>query len=138
MIIDKVGAIILNDQGQMLVVKKTVPGRDTFIIPGGRREKGETDEETCRRELREELGVEITKLDYFGMFEEPSAFENAPLKATIYRVNIAGNPAPQSEIVEMAWVDGGSTATGIGLGSVITNHVLPQLINEGSIKPATV
>lgn len=137
MIIDKVGAIILNDRGQMLVVRKNVPGRHTFIIPGGRREAGESDEETCRRELREELGVEVVDLAYFGAYEEPSEFEDALLKATIYRVEVVGDPAPQSEIVETAWVHGGSAAEGIEMGSVITNHVLPRLVDEGLVRAAT-
>ncbi|MEU9213414.1 NUDIX domain-containing protein [Streptomyces sp. NPDC048415] len=136
MTIDKVGAVILNDEGQMLVVRKQVPGRHTFIIPGGQRETGESDEQTCRRELLEELGTQVVAMDYFGTYEEPSEFEDAALRATVYRVEIKGDPTPTSEIVELAWVDGTSLAAGVEVGSVVARHVLPRLVGEGLVKPA--
>jgi 8-oxo-dGTP diphosphatase len=52
--IDKIGAIILQSR-KMLITRKT--NVDVFFIPGGKREEGETDVETLRREVFEELGV---------------------------------------------------------------------------------
>ena len=131
MIINKVGAIIVNDDRQMLVVRKNVSGRKTFIIPGGKPELGETDHDTCKRELQEELGVDTLALTYFGTFEERSEFEDALVKAIVYTVEVEGMPAPSSEIVEMAWVDGVSLARGFDLGSILSRHVIPRLVCEG-------
>jgi 8-oxo-dGTP pyrophosphatase MutT (NUDIX family) len=133
--IDKVGAVILNDEGKMLLVRKQVPGRHTFIIPGGKREPGESDDETCRRELLEELGTHVVSMKYFGTYEEPSAFEDVPLRATVYRVEVSEEPSPNSEIVELAWVDGCSLADGVEMGSVVSHHVLPRLMREGLVNP---
>jgi 8-oxo-dGTP diphosphatase len=131
MVIYKVGAIILNENKQMLVARKRVPGRTTFIIPGGKPEPGETDHDTCRRELSEELGVDTLSLRYFGRFEEPSEFEDALVNATVYTVEIKGTPRPNNEIVELAWVDGVSLAEGFDLGTILSKHVMPRLIQEG-------
>ncbi len=51
-------AIVLNDRGHMLVVRKR--GTTAFIQPGGKIEPGETPEEALAREIREELLCEVT------------------------------------------------------------------------------
>jgi len=52
-----VGAIILNDKGEMLVVKS--PKWKTYTIPGGHVDVGETIEDALRREVREEVGLDV-------------------------------------------------------------------------------
>jgi len=53
-----VGAIILNRKGQMLLVRSHKWG-DRFTIAGGHVEVGERLEDALRREIREEVGLEI-------------------------------------------------------------------------------
>lgn len=52
-----VKGIMINSQGKTLLLKNT---RNLWELPGGRIEKGEQPEETLKREIREELGIEIT------------------------------------------------------------------------------
>jgi len=135
-IINKVGAIILNSDQQILVVRKRVPGRRTFIIPGGKPEPGETDEDTCRRELLEELGARMLSFRHFGDYSEPSEFEDAVVNARVYKVKVEGPPRPCNEIIELAWVDAQAVASGFDLGSILSRHVIPGLVAEGAMKPA--
>ena len=44
------------------LTKKILPGKT--VIPGGRIEPGETPEQALHREVKEELGINITKYDY--------------------------------------------------------------------------
>lgn len=127
----KVGAVIVNDSKQILVVRKTFKDRVEFIIPGGRQELGEDDEQTLFRELEEELGVKVSSYTYFGTYEEPAVFEGTPLTMSVYEVVIKGIPKPQSEIKEAIWIDRDYSGKGIKLGSVLANHVIPALINRG-------
>ena len=53
-----VGAIILNRKGQMLLVRSHKWG-DRYTIAGGHVELGETLQDALRREIREEVGLEI-------------------------------------------------------------------------------
>lgn len=129
----KVGAIILNSSGEILVVRKRVPGRTEFIIPGGRQEEGENDEQTLRRELDEELGVELTSMKFFGRFEEAAIFENTPLVMQVYEAEVKGTLLAQSEIKEYVWVDRDYSNKGFLLGTVLSKHVIPQLIQEGKM-----
>lgn len=46
--------------GALLLVECTMPGEPPFwVLPGGGREVGETDQEAVAREIREELGVDV-------------------------------------------------------------------------------
>lgn len=52
-----VGSLLFDSSGRLLIVNPTYkPG---WSIPGGVVEEGESPYEACRRELREELGVEL-------------------------------------------------------------------------------
>lgn len=49
------GALFFDDQGRVLLVHPTY--KDTWDIPGGYVERGESPAAACRRELNEELGL---------------------------------------------------------------------------------
>lgn len=61
-----VKAIILNEEGQILILRNREPGHDTdqqfWDFPGGGQEKGEYDFGTIQREIYEEIGCEVTTL----------------------------------------------------------------------------
>ncbi|HAB15688.1 MAG TPA: NUDIX hydrolase [Verrucomicrobiales bacterium] len=61
--IPTVGALVFNDAGQFLLVR-TNKWSNLWGIPGGKIEWGETSEAALRRELREETGLEVTKLEF--------------------------------------------------------------------------
>ena len=58
------GVLIENEEGQLLLQKRSDTGQ--WCVPGGAMEIGETYEETAKREIREEVGVEVTNLCLFG------------------------------------------------------------------------
>ena len=67
-------ALIRNSAGQILLLKvnkeklKGFQGEPYWDIPGGRIQKGQTVEETLKREVEEEIGVtEITNVKPFSM-----------------------------------------------------------------------
>ena len=58
--------IFLIKKQQILLVKHTYSNQ--WFLPGGGLKKGETLEQAIRRELAEELGVRIEKLELFGAY----------------------------------------------------------------------
>lgn len=65
-----VGVVALRPDGRILLVRRV--DSDLFGIPGGIMDWGETAEETARRELREEMGLEITRITRLvGVYTSP-------------------------------------------------------------------
>ena len=104
--IDKIAFIYLKDGKILSTLSK---GKDTYYIPGGKREDNETDEETLIRECKEELFIDIKKstIKYYGTFEAQAhgKAEGIIVKMTCYTADFDGELQPDSEIQEMKWLD---------------------------------
>jgi ADP-ribose pyrophosphatase YjhB (NUDIX family) len=61
-----VGAILEFDGKIVLIRRGKEPGKGKLDLPGGFVDPKETAEEAIRREIREELGIDIGTLKYFG------------------------------------------------------------------------
>lgn len=97
-----VGAALL-DGTRLLAARRSRPPHlaGAWELPGGKVEAGESDLEALRREIREELGVEISIGTRVG--------GDWPLKpGTVLRVwtgrVVAGEPAPLEDHSELRWV----------------------------------
>ncbi len=64
-----VGAVVWNGQQVLLERRGQPPAQDTWALPGGLIELGETAEEAVVREVREECGIEIRPGPVLGLFE---------------------------------------------------------------------
>ena len=104
--IDKI-AFIETKNGKVLSTKSK--GKTKYYIPGGKRELGETDEETLVREVAEELDVRIDKntIEYVGTFKAQSdgAKDGVLVKMTCYKAKYEGILEPTSEIEEIRWLN---------------------------------
>ena len=60
------GIVEYND-GYILIHRKKIQKdgtlRDYYVVPGGKQEKGENDEETLKREVFEEVGINVDSID---------------------------------------------------------------------------
>ncbi|HEY9289393.1 MAG TPA: NUDIX hydrolase [Candidatus Dormibacteraeota bacterium] len=93
-----VAAVIFDAEGRVLLVHQSY-GRRGWDLPGGGREARESLEQALRRELREEIGVELVSADLCGVYYEPGvdqhhfAFRCLPMSGV--------SPVPHSpEIIE--------------------------------------
>jgi 8-oxo-dGTP diphosphatase len=71
------GAIITNDDGRVLLLKHRFRPSPGWGVPGGFIEAGEQPEEALRRELREEVELEVKDVNLFTTrtFNEPTQIE---------------------------------------------------------------
>jgi 8-oxo-dGTP diphosphatase len=71
-VIPCVGAVIKDDQGRLLLIKRGhPPGAGLWSLPGGRVEPGETDTEALKREMREETGLVVDPGGLLGTVRRP-------------------------------------------------------------------
>ncbi|MBA3468404.1 MAG: NUDIX domain-containing protein [Herpetosiphonaceae bacterium] len=103
--IDKIAWILIVD-GRLLSTRSR--GKDTYYLPGGKREPGETDQQCLIREIREELGVELVPatLEYAGQFADQAHGQGAGVGITMtcYRADYVGTLSACSEIEELIWL----------------------------------
>ena len=71
------GAVITDDRGRVLLLKHRFRPGTGWGMPGGFMAKGEQPEATLRRELREEVGLEVEKVELFTVrtFKVPRQVE---------------------------------------------------------------
>lgn len=113
--------LLIKDRKILLV---TGHAADFYWTPGGGTEAGETVEETLRREIREELGVEISSMIHH------SSYQYADQQVENYRIEIEGEIMPGNEITGIAWFSSDST---IIPSNGFKDTVLPQLLAEDLI-----
>lgn len=71
-----VAAIIRNNKNEILfTLRRHAPAAGMLDLPGGFVDLGETAEEAIKREIKEELNLEITSMQFFGTFANKYLFE---------------------------------------------------------------
>ena len=81
-----VAVAVINENGELLLQKRK---GGPWGIPGGFIELGESTEEAGRREVVEETGLEIGKLDLVGVFSGKQHFVKLPNGDEFYPITIA-------------------------------------------------
>lgn len=123
-----VNALIIRDE-KLLLFRKNL----TWILPGGKPEKGESDIETLVREFKEEAsGAEIKVGEYYRSFIGVTPHKEDALEAVVYFAKLK-NPdlkvIPSGEIKESRFV--GYLEDPVFYLSDITSKIIKQLIKEG-------
>ena len=122
----KAGAVIIRDR-KFLVTRSI--GKDFFIAPGGKLEEDETPVQALKRELLEEVQINIdaSTIEEFGIFyAEAAGKDGIMLEMHVFTVNeYKGEPKPSSEIEEIVWIN--TRTKGIKIGSIFEHDVMPLL-----------
>jgi len=92
------GAIVFNHDGEILLLKHRFRAGSGWGLPGGFLEAGEQPRDALRRELREELGLEVHEVEIFiaRSFRKPKQVE------ILFRARADGPVSPRTIEVERA------------------------------------
>lgn len=125
--IDKVGLLTIRDGRVLLCRKKR--GTSLLILPGGKREAGESSLDCLARELREELGVSAIAPELLGVFTHEAADKGELVRIELYRAELTGEASPQSEIAELVWF--AATDDWSQLAPSLAEAIFPDLLTRG-------
>jgi 8-oxo-dGTP diphosphatase len=126
-VIPCVGAVIKDDQGRLLLIKRGhEPGAGLWSLPGGRIEPGETDAQALVREMREETGLAVQAGPLLGSVRRPAPGGNV-LDIRDYGATITGGALRAGDdAAEARWVAPGDLA-----GLPITEGLVEALTDWG-------
>jgi NAD+ diphosphatase len=83
-----VAGLIVDAQGRLLItVRGKEPGKGQWDLPGGFADPGESAEEALQREVREEVGLEVTAMQYVG--SHPNTYDYMGVRYSTMDVGFA-------------------------------------------------
>lgn len=97
---DRISAVIIKDKKILLV---TGFKEEFYWTPGGKLESGESHEQTLRRELKEELGIELIETKPYFTYEGFNVVLKEKQTVHCYFVSFKGNIIPNQEITKFGW-----------------------------------
>ncbi len=105
MIIEVVAGIIKNKEGKILIAKRNHAKAqgNLYEFPGGKVEKNETYKDALKREIKEELDMDIEVLDKFD--EEIFEYPEKTIKLIAFNCIFDGNHLVMKEHEDIEWVD---------------------------------
>lgn len=120
-------ALLISPAKNILLVRKH--GTRFFMQPGGKRETGETPEQTLERELQEELSltVSVSAQSHIGRFHAPAANEpDHVIEAELFQLPIQTEVVlPATEIEQVIWINPFHLPNDLPLAPFTKDTVIP-------------
>jgi 8-oxo-dGTP pyrophosphatase MutT (NUDIX family) len=103
-----VGAVIYSSEGKIFLM--TSPKWKGYIVPGGKIQENETEEQALIREIKEELGIEITNIKKVGEKVKPPSKDFKDETITIHFIDFFAKATsteikPNHEVLEYGWFE---------------------------------
>lgn len=128
----KAAGIIIKDK-KLLIVRSTK--LDQWISLGGKQEEGESLEETLRREIKEEINVDVVgepELMLVSPIMEAAGQPDLTVQIHTYFVEVEGDITPSAEVSEIHWLTKKQYLEDtFKLGGILQHIVIPELIEKG-------
>ncbi|BAQ18571.1 ADP-ribose pyrophosphatase [Methyloceanibacter caenitepidi] len=103
-----VDCVVFDPRGRVLLIRRGhEPFKGCYALPGGFVDVGETVEDGCRRELREETGVTVGDLLLVGVYSDPARDPRGHTVSTVFLAQLAtpADPVAGDDAAAAAWVD---------------------------------
>lgn len=102
-----VGGIVFNDKRQVLMIQRNQPpAMGLWSVPGGKLEGGESLSDACKREIKEETGLDVVVKNIVAVVER--RIESFHYVVIDFLAHLLGDentmPVAQSDVAEAKWI----------------------------------
>jgi 8-oxo-dGTP diphosphatase len=99
--------VVFDPSGRVLLIKrKHEPFKGQYALPGGFVEIGETLDDACRRELRDETGIVAGMLELVGVYSDPTRDPRGHTCSVVYLAHVAAaEPQAGDDAAEAEWIE---------------------------------
>lgn len=131
-----VGAVVFDDGGRLLLVRRgRPPQQGSWSLPGGRVEPGETEPQAVAREVAEETGLEVAVGRLAGRVLR-SGPEGVVYDIADYECRVAGGELrPGDDAADARWVETGQLAE-LSLSTGLVDALTEWGVLAGGPQPA--
>ncbi len=122
-----VGLLLIKDRKILTTREKD---SSLFQLPGGGQEKSEDNIDTLKREVMEELRVEIKNPQLYDDFILPGRHEDIKIRFIIYTAEILGKISEGEEIGEIRLINSKYQEKSLDIGNPAKLVLIPRLLAE--------
>lgn len=99
--------VVVDAKGRVLLIRRGhAPFKGKYALPGGFVDVGETVEDACRRELLEETGVKVKRLELLGVYSDPKRDPRGHTCSVAYLARVArATPRAGDDAAAAEWVE---------------------------------
>ena len=99
-----VAAAIIHQEGKVFITRRKLDADQGGLweFPGGKHEKGESLEQCLKRELKEEINVEVSNIEPFWILRH--RYPEKEVELHFFTCSLVGGDPQPIGCIEMAWV----------------------------------
>lgn len=115
---------IFGPAGRVLLVRrKHEPSAGSHVLPGGFVKIGETVEAACRREVREEAGIDVNDLTLVGVYSDINRDPRGHIVSVAYTTQLESEVLPMagSDAASAEWIDAHQIALGFDHARILAD-----------------
>lgn len=120
-----VDALIADADGRILLIERgTEPFKGSWVLPGGLVDPGETVQESCIREVEEELGLNVRIIRLIGIYSTPGRDPRGSFVSIAFHAEmVAGEIVPTEEAPSHRWLGAAEDlALGFDHARIVADH----------------
>jgi 8-oxo-dGTP diphosphatase len=103
--------VLVDARGRVLLIRRgRPPFKGKHALPGGFVDVGETVEDACRREVVEEVGIKVGRLELIGVYSDPERDPRGHSCSVVFLARVGrATPRAGDDAAAVEWVEDWST-----------------------------